>query len=82
MIYLLKEKRKESNNANNQLKMNTFSPAEMFVLPSASRVERAPMPIDGKTEYNQKNEEHQIYSSMSKKIKKKNVGKKKINNVC
>jgi hypothetical protein len=55
MIYLLKEKRKESNNANNQLKMNTFSPAEMFVLPSASRVERAPMPIDGKTEYNQKN---------------------------
>lgn len=32
--------------------MNTFSPAEMFVLPSASRAESAPMPMDGKTEDN------------------------------
>ena len=37
---------------NNQLCMNTFSPAETFVLPSASLAERAPMPIDGKTENN------------------------------
>lgn len=29
--------------------IKTFSPADMLLLPSASRAERDPMPIDGKT---------------------------------
>lgn len=44
---------KEQSHAQGRRKIkkdiNTFSPAEMFVLPSASLAERAPMPIDGKT---------------------------------
>jgi hypothetical protein len=56
----------------------------MFVLPSASRVERAPMPIDGKTEYNQKKWGTSNILIHEQRNKNKIVGKKKINNnnVC
>lgn len=53
--------------------MNTFSPAEMFVLPSASRAERAPMPIDGKTEDIRKKWETPTRKLQEKKLRKKSA---------
>ena len=37
-----------------KVQKNTLSPEEIFVLPSASLAERAPIPIDGKTVFHKK----------------------------